>query len=125
VSGSTVDLPIDALSGGYQIYTAGGDITIGFADFAGDPGNSTETDLQKASVSKVTLELYSDLIGAAEYTITFSLSGTGATQFKKSSWPDASNTITLTSDSADNPIIIEFWRHDITTIYARYLGEFA
>jgi hypothetical protein len=122
----TSDVTIDALSGGYQLYTVGANITIDFLNFAGDTRNvPVETDIQKASVTKVTLELFSDLTGVDEYTVTFTLSGTGATQFKKNGWPDSSNTITLTADSADNPIIIEFWRHDLDTIYARYLGEFA
>ena len=126
ISPLVAPLTVDALSGGYQIYTVGADITVDFLNFAGDTRNvPVETDIQKASVTKVTLELYSDLTASDEYTVTFTLSGTGATQFKKNGWPDSSNAITLTADSADNPIIIEFWRHDLDTIYARYLGEFA
>lgn len=130
ISPLTTDVTIDALSGGYQIYTVGADITVDFLNFAGDARNiPVETDVQKASVTKVTLELYSDLTASDEYTVTFTLSGTGATQFKKNGsgfTVDSSNiTITLTADSANSPIIVEFWRHDLDTIYARYLGEFA
>jgi hypothetical protein len=122
----TAGATIDALSGGYQIYTIGADISIDFLNFAGDTRNvPVETEIQKASVSKVTLELYSDLTASDEYTVTFTLSGTGATQFKKRNWPDSTDTIVLTAASADNPIIIEFWRHDLDTIYVNYLGEFA
>lgn len=117
-------LTIDPKNGNYQIYEIGASINIDFLNFAGDPRNVPVEDITD-SVSKVTLELYSDLSGVDEYTVTFSLSGTGAVQFKKNGWPDATNSITLTAASATDPIIIEMWRHDLNTIYMRYLGEFA
>lgn len=126
ISPLVAPLTIDALSGGYQVYTVGSNITVDFLNFAGDPRNvPVETNAQKASVTKVTLELYSDLTASDEYTVTFTLSGTGATQFKKSGWPTGTDAITLTAASAASPIIIECWRHDLDTIYVRYLGEFA
>lgn len=121
-------LTIDATNGAYQIYTVGADLTMDFLNFAGDPSNVPVEDVTD-SISKVTIELYSDLVDAEEYTVTFSLSGSGATQFKKNGTGftavDDTITITLTADSVDNPIIVEFWRHSLDTIYARYLGEFA
>lgn len=117
-------LTIDPKNGNYQIYEIGANIDIDFLNFAGDPRNVPVEDITD-SVSKVTLELYSDLTGVDEYTVTFSLSGTGAVQFKKNGWPDGTDTITLTAASATDPIIIEMWRHDLNTIYMRYLGEFA
>jgi hypothetical protein len=121
-------LTIDAKSGGYQIYTMGATLSVDFLNFAGDPRN-VPTEATSTSLSKVTVEFYSDLTASDEYTITFSLSGSGATQFKKNGagMTTVGNdfTITLTSASATDPIIIEFWRHDLDTIYVRYLGEFA
>lgn len=122
-------LTIDAKSGGYQIYTIGADLTVDFLNFAGDPRN-VPTEATTASVSKVTVEFYSDLTASDEYTITFSLSGTGASQFRRNGFPipasvDDSQIITLTAASATAPIIVEFWRHDLDTIYMHYLGAFA
>jgi len=61
--------------------------------------------------------MYSD----TSTTVTFSISGSGATAIKKnSSYPG-----TLTVASSTNPVIVEIWRHSEDNFYINYLGTFA
>ena len=67
-------------------------------------------------VGKITIEMYS----STSTTVTFSLSGSGASTIKKnSSFPG-----TLTVASSTNPIIIEIWRHSESNFFMNYLGAF-
>ena len=67
-------------------------------------------------VGKITIEMYS----STSTTVTFSLSGSGASTIKKnSSFPG-----TLTVASSTNPSIIEIWRHSESNFFMNYLGAF-
>jgi hypothetical protein len=60
--------------------------------------------------------LYSD---GSPRVLSFSTSA--GTVIKK----DPSFPTVLTLTSATNPVFIEVWRHSLSTIYMRYLGQFA
>ena len=110
---------IDYKNGDYQIYRVGGNISMDFLNFPGDPVFSSE--VTPIGMGKVTLELYSD---GSSRTINFLTSG--GTVIKSKDFPGyASGSPVLTLTSATDPIFIEIWRHSTAVIYMRYIGAFA
>lgn len=110
---------IDYKNGDYQIYRVGGNLSIDFLNFPGDPVFSSE--VTPIGMGKVTLELYSD---GSSRTVNFITSG--GTVIKSKDFPGyASGSPVLTLTSATNPVIIEVLRHSADVIYMRYIGEFA
>jgi hypothetical protein len=107
---------IDFQNGHYQIYRIGGNISLDFLNFPGDPELTAEP--VPVGVGKVTLELYGGTI-ASVVTVGFSTSN--GTVIKK----DPSFPSVLTLNSGDDPVIIEVWRHSQEVIFVRYLGKFA
>ena len=65
----------------------------------------------------MTIELYS----STSTTVSFSLSGSGATAVKTNA--DYPGTLTVASDA--NPIILEIWRHSEDNFFINYLGTFS
>lgn len=119
----TVTTTVDFQNGTYQIYKVGANITMDFLNFPGD-SRMVPVEPSPIGLGKITLELYSD--GAGDWTISFSLSGSGATGFKKDpNWPGASAAVTVTSaENTDNPLIIEIWRHRTEEFFLKYVGTF-
>lgn len=110
---------IDYKNGDYQIYRVGGNISMDFLNFPGDPVFTSET--TPIGMGKVTLELYSD---GSSRTVNFLTSG--GTVIKSKDFPGyASGSPVLTLTSATDPVMIEVWRHNSTVIYMRYIGAFA
>jgi hypothetical protein len=110
---------IDYKNGDYQIYRVGGNLSIDFLNFPGDPVFSSE--VSPIGMGKVTLELYSD---GSSRTVNFITSG--GTVIKSKDFPGyASGSPVLTLTSATDPVIIEVLRHSADVIYMRYIGEFA
>ncbi len=98
---------LDHENGAYQIFTfASSNFEFDFLNFP----------QLGEKVGKITIEMYS----STSTTVTFSLSGSGASTIKKnSSFPG-----TLTVASSTNPIIIEIWRHSEDNFFMNYLGTF-
>tara|TARA_E500000081_G_scaffold91952_1_gene93012 strand:- start:925 stop:1536 length:612 start_codon:yes stop_codon:yes gene_type:complete len=110
---------IDYKNGDYQIYRVGGNISIDFLNFPGDPVYTGET--TPIGMGKVTLELYSD---GSSRTVNF-LTSSG-TIIKSKDFPGyASGSPVLTLTSATDPVIVEVFRHSTAVIYMRYIGAFA
>ena len=100
--------PLEHANGSYQIFT------FNTPTFTFDLQNFFVAN--GSSVAKVTIEMYS----LTSTTVSFSLSGTGASFIKKNStFPG-----TLVVDSNVNPVIIEIWRHSEDNFYINYLGQF-
>jgi hypothetical protein len=108
---------IDFKNGSYQIFRFGNNVTLDFLNFPGDTRN-VPTEEIPIGVGKVTLELYG--IDAAERTIIFSISGSGATAIKVDEYFPA----VLKVASATDPVIIEVWRHRTQEFFMRYVGTF-
>ncbi len=111
---ATSPISIDFENGSYQIYIINHAATMQFTQFPGDPSYTTET--VPIGVGKVTLELYGD---GSPRVLSFATSA--GTVIKK----DPSFPAVLTLTSSTNPVFIEVWRHSLSTIYMRYLGQFA
>jgi len=110
---------IDYKNGDYQIYRVGGNISIDFLNFLGDPVYTGEA--TPIGMGKVTLELYSD---GSSRTVNFLTSG--GTIIKSKDFPGyASGSPVLTLTSATDPVIVEVFRHSTAVIYMRYIGAFA
>ena len=110
---------IDYKNGDYQIYRIGGNISIDFLNFPGDPVYTGEA--IPIGMGKVTLELYSD---GSSRTVNFLTSG--GTIIKSKDFPGyASGSPVLTLTSATDPVIVEVFRHSTEVIYMRYIGAFA
>ena len=110
---------VDYKNGDYQIYRVGGNISMDFLNFPGDPVFSSE--VTPIGMGKVTLELYSD---GSSRTVNFLTSG--GTVIKSKDFPGyASGSPVLTLTSTTNPVLIEIFRHSADVIYMRYIGEFA
>ncbi len=109
-------ITVDFKNGEYQIYRFRDNAVLDFLNFPGDIRISPfENSL--IGVGKVTLELYGD---GTERTITFSLSGSGATTIKKDSvFPDPLRVISTTE-----PIIIEVWRHTTADFYMKLVTNY-
>ena len=93
-------------------------------DFLNFPGDIRIAPAEETPIGmgKVTLELYSD--GAGDWTISFSLSGSGATAIKTD--PYFPGAVVLSAvDNVDNPVIIEVWRHRTEEFFMNYLGTFS
>lgn len=112
ISSGTSTPTIDYENGNYQIFRFSASNNIEFQNL---PENANPA--LAMGVGKITLELYGD---GTERTLTF-LSSNGATIKKNASWPVAGVKVT----SADNPVIIEVWRHNQTNIFMNYLGQFS
>ena len=102
----------------YHVIKFGANCAIGLVDF---PVNEVDV-LGFGSCGKLTLELYGNGASpggeAAGWTISFTPSG--STVFKKLNFP-----ATLKVLSPTNPVIIEVWQHDSSTIFLNYLGQFS
>ena len=110
---------IDYKNGDYQIYRIGGNISIDFLNFPGDPVYTNEA--TPIGMGKVTLELYSD---GESRTVNFLTSG--GTVIKSKDFPGyASGAPVLTLTSSTDPVFIEVFRNNASVIYMRYIGEFA
>jgi hypothetical protein len=110
-----VPISLEYGNGNYQKIRFGNDVVLGFLGFP----DSTSS---PPGVGKVTLELYGD--GSAR---TITLSPTVGISYKKRSsdpefsWSDNSFVV----QSTTNPIFIELWKYDNSTIYVNYIGEFS
>lgn len=119
--GSVTSSPttIDFQNGPYQIYTIGASLSLDFLNFPGDPVYTTED--TPIGMGKVTLELYSD---GSSRSLSFTTSG--GTIIKSNGFPGySSGSPVVTLTSADNPVLIEVWRHSQEVIFMRYIGVFA
>ena len=105
---SSTSYTLDFENGSYQIFTfASSTFTFDFLNFPQTGEN----------VAKMTIEMYS----STSTTVSFSVSGSGASSIKKNStFPG-----TLTVASSTDPVIIEIWRHSEGNFYMNYLGTFA
>jgi hypothetical protein len=113
-------ITIDYENGSYQIYTFENDVVMDFLNFPGD-NRIVPADNILIGMGKIRLELYGD---GTMRTITFSLSGGGATAIKTDpAWPFAAGTLEVTS--ATDPLIIDIWRHSTETIYMQHQGIFS
>ena len=109
----TVPISVDYANGNYQIFRFGASVTIGFLSF---PGTLTNP----VGVGKVTLELYGD---GSPRTIT--LDPDNGITYKKRNWPVSPGGNAFTVTSTTNPIIIEIWKYNDSTLFVNYIGEFA
>ena len=117
----TTESNVDWEQGPYQIWTITANSLMGFNNLPGDPAYTTET--SPVGVGKLTLELYNSS-NAEDHTVTFTT--TGGTVIKSLGFPGySSGAPVLTLTSADNPVIIEVWRHSAEVIFMRYIGVFA
>jgi hypothetical protein len=110
-----VPISLEYGNGNYQKIRFGADVEVGFLGFPATADSPP-------GVGKVTLELYGD---GTERTITLSPAG-GISYKKKSSdsgftW--SGNTFVVQSTS--NPIFIELWKYNDSTVYVNYIGEFS
>lgn len=106
-------IPIDYETGSYHILGFTGDqqsITLSVDNL---PGDSLLTIEEENTLGILRLELYSN----TEKTVEFATSN--GTVIKKSA--DFPNPLIVDSD----PVIIEVWRHNASTIFMRYLGQFS
>lgn len=72
-------------------------------------------------VAKMTVQL---LGNDTAKTVTFTVDGGGTIKYN-STYPRVGGTATLTVDSSEDPIIIEFWTYNQgTTVYAEHKGRF-
>lgn len=111
---------IDYQNGSYQICKITADIIMDFLNFPGD-NRITPTEDILVGMGKVRLELYGD---DTLRTVTFSLSGGGATAIKTDQyWPFTAGTLQVTSST--DPLIIDIWRHSTETIYMQCHGIFS
>jgi hypothetical protein len=104
---------IDFENGSYQILRIGASISLTFLNFPGDPQLIGES--VSLGVGKCLLEVYSNGVN----TLTFNTQG-GLTIKKDPNFPE-----TVTISSSVDPIFIEVWRHNQSTIFMRYLGQFS
>lgn len=112
IDSSTSNLTIDYENGNYQVYRINTDnLNIEFQNLPENANPSLPT-----GVGKITLEIYGDSAGRQ---LNFILSN-GATFKKSPNWPTP-----VIADSADNPLIIEVWRHNQTNVFLNYLGKFS
>lgn len=112
---SSTSLPVDFQNGPYHIYKLGTNVNIEFTNMPGDPAIGEDSPVS-TNVGKITLELYND---GTQRTVSF-VTSDGAVIKKDPNFPG-----TLTVNSASDPVFIEAWRHDASTIYLRYLGQFS
>ena len=103
---------IDFENGPYQILRMGAPISLTFLNFPGDTQLIGES--VSLGVGKCLLEIYSNGVN----TLTFNTQG-GLTIKKDPNFPE-----TVTVSSSVDPIFIEVWRHNQSTIFMRYLGQF-
>jgi len=111
---TTSELNIEFQSGLYQSFKLANNVTCLFSQFPSDT----------STVGKVVLELYSSDDSLKK--ITFSLSGSGASTFKKHNFPALaeSGSHDLEVSSSTDPVIIEVWRHSTANFYINYIGLF-
>ena len=112
---STSDIQVEFQSGSYQVFILKETESSFIVNLSAFPSDST-------SVGKVTLELYSKGNGTKQ--VTFSLTGTGATNKKKRGFPTISGSHDLEVTSETNPVIVEIWRHNLDNFYFNYIGVF-
>ena len=102
-------------NGNYQKIRFGSNVELLFSEFP----DSTDS---PPGVGKVTLELYGD---GTSRTIT--LSPANGISYKKrssdSGFAWSGNTFVV--QSTTNPIVIEIWKYDNSTVYVNYIGEFS
>jgi hypothetical protein len=103
---------IDFENGPYQILRMGAPISLTFLNFPGDTQLIGEP--VSLGVGKCLLEIYSNGVNI----LTFNTQG-GLTIKKDPNFPE-----TVTVSSPVDPIFIEVWRHNQSTIFMRYLGQF-
>lgn len=112
IDSSTSNLTIDYENGNYQVFRINTDsLNIEFQNLPENANPSLPT-----GVGKITLEIYGDVAGRQ---LNFILSN-GATFKKSPNWPT-----TVIADSAEDPLIIEVWRHNQTNVFLNYLGKFS
>jgi hypothetical protein len=105
---------IDFENGSYQILRLGAAISLTFLNFPGDAQLIGEP--VSLGVGKCLLEIYST---GGNFNLSFN-APSGIVLKKDSSFPE-----TITVNSSVNPIFIEVWRHNQSTIFMRYLGVFS
>ena len=109
VSGANIDWQL----GTYQSWKLESDVLMGFENLPGDPAYVNEN--VPIGLGRLTLELYGD---GTQRTITFTTSSGAVIKKDLGSWD---NTVTSTS----NPVILEIWRHNVETIFVKYVGTFS
>lgn len=108
-------IPVDYESGSYHIFEFEGNDTAVELDIIKLPGDPALTFTVDNTLGRLTLELYS----VGEKTVTFKTNS--GTVIKK----DPSFPSTLTVDSTTDPVVIEVWRYNQSTIYMKYIGVFS
>jgi hypothetical protein len=104
---------IDFGIGPYQVWRLNSDSAFTFKGFPTiDPPTPNR-------VGKMILELYGD---GSTRTITFNT--IGGTSIKKNGFPEIiSGDLAVTS--ASDPVLLEVWSHESSTIFVKYLGQFS
>lgn len=106
--------------GSYQIWIVNSNVLMAFENFPGDPVYTAE--VSPIGLGRMTLELYNS--GSEPHTVTFTTSS--GTVIKSLGFPGyLSGSPVLTLTDADNPVIVEVWRHSSEVIFMRYVGAFA
>ena len=100
-------------NGSYQTWIIDSNVSMGFDRLPGDPSYTNE-DIP-IGMGRLTLELYGD---GTQRTITFTTTAGAVLKKSIGTW-DGTVTSTI------NPVILEVWRHDTTTVFLRYVGTFA
>ena len=100
-------------NGSYQTWIINSNVSMGFDRLPGDPSYTNE-DIP-IGMGRLTLELYGDGI---QRNITFTTTAGAVLKKSIGTW-DGTVTSTI------NPVILEVWRHDTTTIFLHYVGTFA
>ena len=100
-------------NGSYQTWIINSNVSMGFDRLPGDPSYTNE-DIP-IGMGRLTLELYGD---GTQRTITFTTTAGAVLKKSIGTW-DGTVTSTI------NPVILEVWRHDTTTIFLHYVGTFA
>lgn len=112
-NGLSGNIVIDYENASYQILKVGGNCSLEFQNLPGDP---QLTESSPIGVGKILLELTS-----TGGTFTISFTGSAGVVYKK----DPAFPNPLTVSSAIDPIFIEIWRHSLSAIYLRYLGQYS
>lgn len=108
--------------GSYQIWIINSDVLMAFENFPGDPVYTAES--TPVGLGRMTLEFYNS--GSTPRDITFTTSnGTVIKSLGFPGYASGAPVLTLGAENADNPVLIEVWRHSAEVIFMRYIGAFA
>ena len=109
VSGANIDWQ----QGSYQTWKLETDVLMGFDNLPGDPAYVNEN--VPVGIGYLRLELYGD---GTPRTITFTTNNGTVIKKDLGVWD---STVTSTT----NPVILDIWRHDVATVFIKYVGTFS